>query len=229
MSHVDVPLGFRGFDPHREIRVYRRHLPHWRQEGATYFVTFRLADSLPAAKQQELRSIKELWAKEAAVSKTEAERMEMFEAAARMTFVKAEQWLDQGYGDCVLRSSAAQSCIVEALHFFDGEHYEIGCFVVMANHVHLVLRPFGGNELEAILQSRKSKMAKDINALHEDRKQGGPLWQQESYDRIIRDGDHLQRCIRYIGRNGDNANFPEGEFRRWINPEWVKLGWDFET
>ena len=41
------PPGFRGLDPDKRIRIYTRHLPHRRQDGATYFVTFRLADSLP--------------------------------------------------------------------------------------------------------------------------------------------------------------------------------------
>src|SRR5688572_23192178 len=31
----------------RPARTYERNLPHWRQEGVTYFVTFRLADSIP--------------------------------------------------------------------------------------------------------------------------------------------------------------------------------------
>jgi hypothetical protein len=43
------PPGFRGLDPNLPIRFYQRHLPHWRQVGATYFVTFRLADSIPQA------------------------------------------------------------------------------------------------------------------------------------------------------------------------------------
>ena len=36
------------------MRVYERNLPHWRQEGGTYFVTFRLADSLPASVAEDV-------------------------------------------------------------------------------------------------------------------------------------------------------------------------------
>ena len=49
-----APPGFRGLDPNKSLRIYTRHLPHWRQDGATYFVTFRLADSLPEAKLIEI-------------------------------------------------------------------------------------------------------------------------------------------------------------------------------
>ncbi|OYW29433.1 MAG: hypothetical protein B7Z47_04810, partial [Chthoniobacter sp. 12-60-6] len=37
----------RFFDPFAEIRVTRNNLPHWQQPGAAYFITFRMADSLP--------------------------------------------------------------------------------------------------------------------------------------------------------------------------------------
>ncbi|HSG71752.1 MAG TPA: hypothetical protein VLA12_15120, partial [Planctomycetaceae bacterium] len=45
--NLPAPPGFRGMHPDLPVRIYRRHLPHWRQEGATYFLTFRLADSIP--------------------------------------------------------------------------------------------------------------------------------------------------------------------------------------
>ena len=53
-----APPGFRGLDPNKRVRIYTRHLPHWRQDGATYFVTFRLADSLPEAMLIEIRNLR---------------------------------------------------------------------------------------------------------------------------------------------------------------------------
>jgi hypothetical protein len=35
------------FNPDAALVIHRGKLPHWRQEGTTYFVTFHLADSLP--------------------------------------------------------------------------------------------------------------------------------------------------------------------------------------
>ena len=46
-SAESADFQFRGFDPRGELQIKRRHLPHWKQEGATYFVTFRLTDSVP--------------------------------------------------------------------------------------------------------------------------------------------------------------------------------------
>jgi hypothetical protein len=36
------------FDSEADFQVYRRKLPHWRQAGVTYFVTFRLASRFVA-------------------------------------------------------------------------------------------------------------------------------------------------------------------------------------
>jgi hypothetical protein len=52
---------FAPFDEHRAVWVYRRNLPHWRQDGATYFVTFRLHDSIPKAVFREWEFEKQKW------------------------------------------------------------------------------------------------------------------------------------------------------------------------
>ena len=52
---------FRSFDPYREVRCYIRHLPHWRQRGVTYFVTFRQADSIPVKVLEEWLDHRNRW------------------------------------------------------------------------------------------------------------------------------------------------------------------------
>ena len=59
--NLPPPTGFRGLNPDLPITVYHRHLPHWRQEGATYFATFRLADALPQEKLQFLKRLRDEW------------------------------------------------------------------------------------------------------------------------------------------------------------------------
>ena len=54
MWNLPAPPGFHGLHPHKPLTMYHRNLPHWRQDGATYFVTYRLADSLPQCKVDEL-------------------------------------------------------------------------------------------------------------------------------------------------------------------------------
>jgi hypothetical protein len=61
MWNLPPPPGFQGLHPEKPVTIYQRHLPHWRQDGASYFVTCRLADSLPQVKLQELAALKREW------------------------------------------------------------------------------------------------------------------------------------------------------------------------
>ena len=56
--NLPAPPNFRGLDENLPIRRYERHLPHWRQDGATYFATFNLEDALPTNKQNEIDSMR---------------------------------------------------------------------------------------------------------------------------------------------------------------------------
>jgi REP element-mobilizing transposase RayT len=95
----------------------------------------------------------------------------------------------------------------------------------MPNHCHWVVQPYSGFELEKIIQACKGFVARIINL---DLKKRGTLWQEESYDRIIRDEEHLYRIIQYIGRNPAMAGLPRDQWFRWIEPSWQAAGWDFE-
>ena len=224
MWNLSPPPGFQGLHPDKPVTVYWRHLPHWRQEGATYFVTYRLADSLPQARLQELRALKREWEHKYPMPRSQ----EQIEELSRETVRRAERWLDQGMGSCRLGDGRASQFVVDSMRHFDDERYEIGCYVTMPTHVHVVLRPFGGPNasLEDVLQSWKSYTARRINKLfgHE-----GQLWQDESFDRIVRDGEHLWKCIQYIGRNPQMAELGEGQYRLWIRPAWIELGWQFSS
>ena len=140
---------------------------------------------------------------------------------------RVEAWLDQGMGSCVLRSPDVSSLLVKAIQRDDGITHELGCYAVMPNHVHAVMRPLlpATRPLEKILQRWKGASSCDI---HRQLGQSGTLWQRESFDRIIRDEEHLWRATQYIGRNPRNAGLSPGEFRLWIRPSWVECGWRLE-
>ena len=74
----------------------------------------------------------------------------------------------------------------------------------MHNHVHAVMKPIDGFELEEILSSIKGFVSRKVNKLLGRQ---GKLWEQESYDRIIRDDEHLYQVIQYIGNNPAKAGY----------------------
>jgi REP element-mobilizing transposase RayT len=223
MWNLPPPPGFQGLHPHKTVTRYTRHLPHWRQEGATYFVTFRLNDSLPQAKLDELEQMRREWQQGHPPPHSDA----LLEQFALETMRRIELWLDQGMGSCRLRDRAAAGLVVDAMHHFDGQRYELGCYVVMPNHVHGIVRPLMCEQepLERILQSWKRQAAREINRLFA---LTGHLWQDESFDRIIRDEEHLWRAIQYIGANASKAGLTRDQCPTWVRPEWVQLGWCFE-
>lgn len=96
--NLSAPPGFRGFDPSGPVRVYQRRLPHWRQKGATYFVTFRLGDSIPQTHLQALKRLRDEWERIHPPPRSEVEWREL----AREITNKTEAWLDEGYGVCEL-------------------------------------------------------------------------------------------------------------------------------
>ena len=150
----------------------------------------------------------------------------MLDEIARELFRRIEGWLDQGMGSCVLKQSKLAEEVVKAMHDRDGTEHELGCYVVMANHVHAIVRPLvpRENDLEDVLKIWKGRSAYEINRLRGER---GTLWQRESYDRIIRDEEHLWRVIQYIGRNPKNAGVDPKTTPLWIRPSWIECGWHF--
>lgn len=185
------PPGFAGLDENKPVRFYTRHLPHWRQDGATYFVTFRLCDSLPQSKLAELRALRDAWKRHHPPPQDEA----AWQTLLRSTTERVERWLDEGMGACWLKHPALAAHVTEAMHHFDGQRYELGGYTVMPNHVHAIVRPVLCDEypLENIVGSWKQFATRKIAAgVAVD----GPLFQQECFDKILRDEEHLYRTLQ---------------------------------
>lgn len=132
---AEAPSRF--LNPYAPIDIHRANLPHWRQDDVTYFVTFRLADSLPAEKLCQWRGDRDRWLHDNPKPWTPEQDREYFERFSR----NIEYWLDQGAGSCLLSISEVSELMEQALRYFDGERYRLGEFVIAANHVHMVVTP----------------------------------------------------------------------------------------
>lgn len=180
----------------KRVEIKKRLLPHWRVDDGTYFVTSRLADSLPDAVLRDLASRPLPYGSS--------------EEAARKYRQRIERLLDRGFGECLLRRDAYAQIVDDVVRKFDGIRYRLGPWTIMPNHMHNVVRPFRGNTLDQVIGAWKSVSAHVINKRFGRR---GSLWQEESYDSWLRDENELRRVQLYIVQNPVKA-----QLRDW---KWV--------
>ncbi len=219
-SQFQLPPDFQSFDARAAFRNYERSLPHWRQPGASYFLTFRLLDSLPAAVMGEIRNEQAAWE-----SRIEAERRlhdgeltagtaEDYDAFLVRRCRRLEALMDEGHGSCLLKHPEIRGPVVDALLHFHHERYVMHGLVVMPNHVHLAVQPLGEWQPENLLHSWKRFSARAIN-----RRLGreGQLWQQDTWNRIIRNAEHWHKVMRYIVSNPTRAKCWNSDSTVWVD------------
>ena len=195
----------RFFDPYGETERSWNRVPHWQQAGATYFVTFRLADSVPSVLVEELEERKREWLDKNPKPWSDEKEIEYHRKFSGLV----ESWLDEGRGSCLLRSPENAIELKRVFLKCDGERYHLVSFVVMPNHVHVLFVLNREFELAGEVKAWKGISARRINR---NEKRGGPLWQKSYFDRLVRDLDHFQNCIRYIRRNPGKAGLSESQY-----------------
>jgi putative transposase len=146
------------FNPFAETLVGENRLPHWDQPGVTYFITFRLADSLPAPLLAQWREEREAWLKwnpEPWSREQEALYHKKFSGAL-------ERWLDEGHGECLLRQQDVREAVEDVFTKFDGERYQHHAWVLMPNHAHLLFTMSEGIELSKLLKAWKGASSRAV-------------------------------------------------------------------
>ncbi len=188
-----LTAGFRGWHE-------RGYLPHRDEPGLTQFVTFRLAESFPAELRRQ-------WERLLKIEDDRQRRMEL------------EAWLDLGKGVCWLKDERVATVVAEALRHFDGERYRLLAWVIMPNHVHVLVKT-DQEPLSKVVRTWKQFSARKANAILG---RSGAFWQADYWDTFMRDRDHEQNTIRYIQENPVKAGLVK-TFRGW---RWGS--WNFEA
>lgn len=164
---------------------YRRLL-HIYPEGHWLFITFHLHGSLPRNRYPPPSTLN-----------------------AGQAFVWLDRYLDNATtGPLYLRRPEIAELVIESL--FKGEHlghYTLGPFVIMANHVHVLLLPIV--HTTHLLRSLKGATAREANRLLN--RTGEPFWQTESYDHYVRNPVEWQRIADYIEQNPVKAGLANTE------------------
>ena len=196
------------------VRVRSRgYLPHWDAPEATYFVTFRLADSLPPAIcdriERERKSLIRLFTSgERSLTAVEKDQIRRF------TFGRTDQSLDQGHGNCWMRQREIAEVVANSLRFFDGLRYRLHAWCVMPNHVHALITLRSEETLDRVLHSWKSFSGSRANEIL--RRSGSTFWEHESFDRLVRSDHEFFKVWRYILANPGKAGLKNW---RWVGCE----------
>jgi putative transposase len=199
----ELQRGFRGW-------YERGYLPHFDAPNVTQFVTFMLADAFPVWRRREWEPI-------------------LKEPDQSVRRGKLEAWLDRGHGECWLRRAEVGDRVESTLREKDGKAYRLQAWVIMPNHVHLVVNVWQ-TPLAKLLNEWKGCSAHDANRLLGRR---GTFWQKEAFDTLIRDSDHLARAIRYTEHNPTKAALVR-DIRQWrwssarLRDQYDRLPWQTE-
>lgn len=190
--------------PARNEQIFRHsrgYLPHYDSTELTQFVTFRLADSLPAT------FIRTLGLKRAA-GKIDDLQFQW----------EVERTLDLGRGPVFLMRPAIARLVSETIVRFDGRKYHLKNWSVMPNHVHLLLRTLDGFTLSEAVHSIKSYTARRANQLIG---RNGRFWSPDYFDRFIRNYIHFNKVYKYIDENPVKAGLCSKP-SEW---QWCRAGW----
>ena len=203
------------FDPKAPLDITEHFRPHWSQAGAVVFITFRTADSIPQEVLHRWEREKNEWI----IRNTESQppwrdALPKLTPELRNRFKQQfercrEDFLDACHGACVLRQSHLAKIVADSLLYFDGERFRMGDFVVMPNHVHLLVSFASEASMVEQCDSWLHFTARQINL---KLGQKGKFWQQEPFDHLVRSPEQYEYLRGYIRENGSKAGLREGEY-----------------
>jgi len=170
------------------MSYHERWLPHYYPPNAILFLTWRLFGSLP----HFCTSVN-----------------------PGKAFAENDRALDTAKdGPLWLKDQRVADLVAAALNQGEMEYrlYERFAWVIMPNHVHVVMRP--ARPLPVVMRWIKGSTARTANMILN--RTGNPFWQYETYDHCVRTNDELNRINRYVERNPVRAGLtPAIEDWRW--------------
>jgi putative transposase len=218
---------------------YHRNLPHWHPPGAAIFLTCRLYGSLPENVIEKLKEAQKLVVREIEKVSGSAEKIADLKLKQhKKLFARLDAILDKAEtGPRWLSETEVAALVEDALLRRYAELYGLWAYVVMVNHLHLLLRPKSigiGDEspihsfvpLGTITKSIKGYSAREANRIL--KRTGERFWQHESFDHWPRDESEFFRIVRYIENNPVRAGLVKSpEEWRWSSAaERKRRGWN---
>jgi len=167
------------------------------QVGCFYDICFRLADSLP-------QSVLKIKARNAEIIRNNSEEGNYAPDDARYLAL-AEMWINRNYGECLLRIPQIHDLVAKEILSHDEIECQIGAFVIMGNHIHLILKMLGGYSPFELISGIKNNTAREMNKILG---RTGHRWMTGEYNHIVRSPQDLRRRLKYLKENPKGLNIP---------------------
>ena len=207
--------------------IYRRNLPHWQPQDSIFFITFRLAHSLPQSILHELRAEQERERQSiCARLRGEEQRVELYNSAKKF-FGKYDAWLDQCIEESPrwLAQENIARLVMQEIHRLDVERYHLIAFCIMPNHVHLLIDSTGFSQVSPtnaagttrpypVTDSLRLLKGRTARYCNQAMGRAGDFWYHESYDHVVRDELEYERIFCYILDNPVKAQLVS-TFENW--------------
>jgi len=202
------------------LQFTRRHLPHWVVADHTFFVTIRLAGTIPI-------SIVRLMEQERARLIAAGGGEDVLLALQREQFARIDRILDSHTPDrCWLATPDVARQILDSLGWLESPEkgWMIYAVCVMGTHLHMVLRNSEGrsDHLLRDLGQFKRHTARESNRILG---RSGAFWAREDFDHWCRTPDKVLGAIRYTANNpvtaGLSASWQEWPWTK-VHPDWAK-------
>ncbi len=202
-----------------------RNLPHWYSADKPVFVTYRLKFTIPMSVITEFNAKRSEWFQNLSNMKVDDKLAE--EANKSLTQF---YWLDELISKSaevpqILSRKDLTDVITDTFNHHNKIRYDLLAYCVMPNHVHVLFNPLKQSDgdiypLARITYSWKRFTATKINRIL---KRSGALWQQESYDHMVRDESELRSMMQYIIDNPVKAGLVdkwEDWYGTWIHEDY---------
>jgi len=209
------------FAPEADVDIAGRNRPHWDQAGAVTFVTIRLDDSMPKEVVKQWIEDQKAWLAARGWKRDSDLDMILSQPDAPRSLQRAlikyreQRWnedLDRCHGACILRDRVNATIVADSLTKFDGERYDLERFVIMPNHIHLLLQMRTGWRLR---QQCESWTRFSARVMHAQLGKSGACW-AEPFDHVVRNVNQFTFLREYIVDNPKKACLTNNEYLLWI-------------
>ena len=231
MNYESVAQVFR-LALHKPMTIFfQRNLPHYHLPNAAYFITFRLAGSLPLKTLERLREENEAEGRSLAVKFHGRDLYEERYKAQKRHFARYDALLDRTeHGPRWLSEPRFAEIVMSEIRALDPNFYHLHTCCLMSNHAHLLIDQQDipdppprkdGKHYTALSSAMRQLKSKSGYACAQLLGTYGAFWQHESYDHVVRNEKEFERILAYIVNNPVKAGLIV-EWQRWpytyVNP-----------